>query len=83
MSLLHTTVSYRAGLLRLFRSLGGRTLVGAVDGRDCVELVFDDSDDIGGNLVSIFTDGRRRGQVAFGFVCQELIEGGYGKAPEE
>jgi hypothetical protein len=66
---LHTTVLAREGLLRLFASLAGRTFLGAVDGMDCVELVFSDPDERGGNLVSIFTDGRDRGRIAHGFVA--------------
>ena len=46
---------------------------------NCVELVFEDPDDRGGNLVSIFTDrDPHRGQVYLGFVSRELIEDGYG-----
>jgi hypothetical protein len=73
------TVFDRAGLLRLFWRLSGRTLVGAVDGGDCVELVFDPNET--GNLVTIFTDGRRRGLVAFGGVCREMVDQGYGRPP--
>jgi hypothetical protein len=74
----HTTVLDHRGLLRLFRQVAGRKFVGPVDGINCVELVFEDADDRGGNLVSIFTEGLYRGQVAFGFVARELIESGYG-----
>jgi hypothetical protein len=67
----------RPGLLWLFRYLAGRRLIGAVDGFECVELVFEYDEDHAGNLVSIFTDGPRRGLVAFG--------GGYadGQLPAE
>ena len=65
---LHTTVLDTDGLVRLFRELAGRTFLGPVDGFGCVELVFDDRDGKGGNLVTIFTEGRERGRVAFGFV---------------
>jgi hypothetical protein len=78
----HTTVLDHRGLLRLFRQVAGRRLIGPVDGVGCVELVFEDPDDQGGNLVSIFTDGRDRGTVTLGFVDRLLIEDGYG-APEE
>jgi hypothetical protein len=76
----HTTVLDREGLLALFGSLRDRRLVGVVDGGDCIELAFehDESGDRR-NLVSIFTEGRRRGLVAFGGVAQELIEAGYGR----
>lgn len=57
------------GLVRLFRELEGRRLLGVVDCDGCVELVFDDSRP-GGNLVSIFTDyGRHTGRVALGGVA--------------
>ena len=78
----HTTVLDRPGLLRLFRHLAGRRLVGAVDGIDCVELVFE-PDEHDGNLVTIFTEGRERGWVAFGFVARELVEAGYGSDKQE
>jgi hypothetical protein len=58
------------GLLGLFSQLAGRRLLGVVDGCGCLELVFDDPDRVGGNLVSIFTDaGRHTGLVALGFVA--------------
>jgi hypothetical protein len=57
-----------SGLIRLFRKLEGRRFVGAVDCRDCVELVF--SDEGGPNLVTIYTDsGRHTGRVALGGVA--------------
>jgi hypothetical protein len=65
---LHTTVLDTDGLIRLFTELAGRTFLGPVDGFGCVELVFDDLDEKGGNLVTIFTEGHERGRVAFGFV---------------
>jgi hypothetical protein len=73
----HTTVLNQAGLLHLFRHLAGRRLLGAVDGGDCVELVFEPAEPGDGNLVSIFTQGYWTGHVAFGFVDQSLIEAGY------
>ena len=76
----HTTVLDHDGLLRLFRTFAGRKFIGPVDGVACVELVFDDPDRTGGNLVSIFTEGSHRGAVAHGFVDQGLIEDGYGRA---
>jgi hypothetical protein len=71
------TVRDTAGLLALFRRVAGRRLVGAVDGFGCVELVFDDPDGQGGNLVTVFTEGGRAGIVALGFVAPELIDAGY------
>lgn len=79
MTALHTTVLDHDGLVRLFRALAGRRFVGPVDADDCVELVFDDPDHRGGNLVSIFTGEWNRGAVAHGFVDQALIEDGYGR----
>jgi hypothetical protein len=73
----HTTVLDREGLVRLFQQVRGRRLVGVVDGCDCIELVFEDPDDVGQNLVTIETDGRYRGNVLLGFVCRQLIEAGY------
>ena len=56
------------GLVDLFSQLAGRRLLGVIDCRDCVELVFEDSGP-GGNLVTIFTDaGRHTGRVALGGV---------------
>lgn len=66
---LHTTVVDRGGLVRLFATLTDRTFLGVVDGMDCVELVFADPGQRGGNLISIFTEGRHRGSVAHGFVA--------------
>jgi hypothetical protein len=57
----HTTVHDREGLLRLFRELVGRKLIGTVDGHECVELVFDDPAGQGGNLVTISPRGRAVG----------------------
>lgn len=56
------------GMLDLFGRLQGRRLLGVVDCNDCLELVFEESD-ASGNLVTLFTNGRRGGIVAFGFVC--------------
>jgi hypothetical protein len=78
----HTTVLDHDGLIRLLQQVAGRRLVGVADGLRCVELVFDDPDDCGGNLVSIFTGGYYRGHVALGFVAQELIEAGYGTSDD-
>jgi hypothetical protein len=77
-----TTVLDHDGLLEVFRQLCGRRFIGPADGINCVELVFESGGNDAGNLVSIFTDGVHRGQVAFGFVAQELIEEGYG-SPED
>jgi hypothetical protein len=41
---------------------------------------LEDPDDVGGNLVSIFTEGPRCGAVAFGFVSRELIDAGYAES---
>ena len=49
----------------------GRTLLHAIRGEDLVELVFTGG---GGNLVTLFADGR----MAHGFVSQELLDSGYG-----
>ena len=58
------------GLLQLFSQVAGRRLVGVVDGFGVVELVFDDPQEQGSNLVSIFADaGRHTGTVALGFVA--------------
>jgi len=74
----HTTVLDHDGLIRLFEQLAGRRFLGPVDGGGCVELVFESDPDRKGNLVTIFTEeGRYRGQVAFGFVADALIETGY------
>jgi hypothetical protein len=77
---LHTTVLDTDGLIRVFRELSGRTFLGPVDGFGCVELVFDDRDDAGRNLVTFFTEGRQRGRVAFGFVSDPVD---YVRAAEE
>ena len=55
-------------MLELFGRLQGRRLLGVVDCNDCLEVVFEESD-AAGNLVTLYTDGRRAGLVAFGFVC--------------
>ncbi len=56
------------GLLGIFGLLTGRRLLGVVDCRDCLELVFEEAQHAG-NLVSIYTDsGRHTGRIAFGFV---------------
>jgi hypothetical protein len=73
------TVLDREGLLALFGSLRDRRLVGVVDGGDCVEIVFEHVERQGRNLVTVFTEGRWRGQVAFGAVSQEMIDDGYGR----
>jgi hypothetical protein len=66
----HSTVLDREGLSAIFDYLSGRTLLGAVDCGDCVELVFtlDDAGQ-GANLVTVFTDDRWRGSVALGGVA--------------
>lgn len=69
----------RRGLVDVFNANAGRRFVGAIDCGDCLELVFEDRGEAGGNLVTIFTAGRRRGLVAQGFVSQEWIDGGYGR----
>lgn len=79
----HTTVLDLDGLIAIFRQVAGRMFVGPVNGVGCVELVFDDPDDVGGNLVSIYTEGRDCGNVWLGFVARHLIEDGYGAPDEE
>lgn len=66
------------GLVDLFSHVAGRKFIGPVDGIECLELVFEDPDDKGENLVSIFTDGAHCGLVALGFVHRDLIAAGYG-----
>lgn len=78
-----TTVLDLDGLVALFRQVAGRKFIGPVDGYDCLELVFEDPDDRGGNLVSIYTEGRYRGNVFLGFVSRDLIADGYGTAAED
>ena len=73
-----THVQDLKGLVELFGHVAGRKFVGPVDGLNCLELVFEDPDDKGDNLVSIFTDGYHRGLVALGFVHRDLIDAGYG-----
>ena len=52
----------RQVLAALFDSLAGRTLLGAVDCLDCVELVFTlDGDGHGLNLVTLYTEDVRAG----------------------
>lgn len=66
----HSTVLDREGLAAIFDYLAGRTLLGALDCGDCVELVFTlNRDGEGANLVTVFTDDRWRGQVALGGVA--------------
>ena len=79
----HARIDDHDALLCLFRKLAGRRLVGVVDGGvgEWVELVFDDPDGQGDNLVSIDTSGPHVGWVSLGFVCQAYIDEGYG-APE-
>ena len=74
-----TTITDLPGLVRIFRHLRGRRLVGVVDCFDGIELVFEPGEVAEGNLVTIFTEGRFGGQVAFGFVCREWIDEGYGR----
>lgn len=74
---LRTHVLDTEGLVRLFQHLAGCTLLGAVDGGGCVELVF--TDPARGNLVTIFTADAHRGVVAHGFVSQEQLDAGYGQ----
>ena len=64
---LHAYVLDHDGLLALFATLAGRTFV---DGCDRVELVFSDKEERGGNLISIYTDGRHTGRIAHGFVME-------------
>ena len=56
------------GMLELFAKVAGRRFVGPVDGYGYVELVFDDPQEQGSNLVSICTEGRNAGLVLLGFV---------------
>jgi hypothetical protein len=59
-------------LLALFSKVAGRKLLGVVDGRGCVELVFEDTG--GGNLVTLYTDyGVHTGTVALGSVIDPKI----------
>jgi hypothetical protein len=56
-----------AGMARLFQTLVGRRLLGAVDCGDCVELVFEESSR---NLMTIYGDaGRYTGRVVLGAVA--------------
>jgi hypothetical protein len=57
-----------SAMLNLLGRLQGRRLLGVVDCNDCLELVFEESD-ASGNLVTLYTNGRHAGIVAFGFVC--------------
>jgi hypothetical protein len=57
------------GLLRLFRELEGRRLLGVVDADGVIELVFTDAGPRSRNLVTFYCDaGRYTGLVAFGSV---------------
>ena len=76
----HTTVTDHRGLLRVFASMAGRRFVGVEDGDDCVELVFDNPESTGGNLVTVYTDGVHKGSVLHGFVSQDFIESDHGHA---
>jgi len=75
-----TTVFDRHGLLQVFASMAGRRFVGVEDGDDCVELVFDNPESTGGNLVTVYTDGVHKGSVLHGFVSQDFIESDHGHA---
>lgn len=55
---------------RRLEELAGRRFLGAVDGGDCLELVFADAGPGRCNLVSIFTAGAHAGVVAFGGVVE-------------
>jgi hypothetical protein len=56
------------GMFRLLQKLEGRRFLGVLDCRDCLELVFEESEK-DGNLVTLYTEaGRHTGLVAFGFV---------------
>jgi len=78
-----TTVFDRHGLLQVFASMAGRRFVGVEDGGDCVELVFDNPENTGGNLVTVYPDGVNKGSVLHGFVSQDFIEEGYGHGDAE
>ena len=54
-------------LVRALDAVEGRRFLGAVYGGDCLELVFEG--ERGGNLVSIYVEGRRAGAVALGGVA--------------
>jgi len=70
---MHAAVLDAPGLLNLFSEVAGRRLLGVVDGFGVVELVFEDPDDEGRNLVSICCDdGRDTGRVLLGFVADPV-----------
>lgn len=56
------------GLLRLFRAVEGRRLLGVLDCEGAIELVFSE-DRERPNLVTFYTDGCYRGLVALGGVA--------------
>lgn len=58
------------GLRRALQELAGRCFLGAVDGGDCIELVFADAGPGHCNLVTIHTSGLYAGVVAFGGVVE-------------
>jgi hypothetical protein len=67
---MHAAILDAEGLLYLFSKVAGRRLLGVVDGFGVVELVFEDPDGEGRNLVSICCDsGRDTGRVLLGFVA--------------
>jgi hypothetical protein len=66
-----TTVHNKTGLYEMFQKIEGRKFMGAVDGGDCIELVFEEKKGLDGeglkgdqNMITLFQDGR----VALGFV---------------
>jgi len=55
------------GLIEMFRKVAGREFVGPVDGVGCIELVFGDPDQSGGNMITLFTrDGHYFGNFFLG-----------------
>jgi hypothetical protein len=58
----------RPTLVRALRKVAGRRFLGVIEVYDCIELVFDDGEP-GGNLVTVYTEGRPAGHVALGGVA--------------
>lgn len=67
-----------AGLLHILKQVEGRKFIRAVDGGDCVELVFSGDR---GNLVTIWPHGTgppHEGDVALGYIHVGFVAAGYG-----
>jgi len=67
-----------AGLLHILKQVEGRKFIRAVDGGDCVELVFSGNS---GNLVTIWPHGTglpHEGDVALGYLHPDFVKAGYG-----